>query len=404
MSKISVMAVNSDFDGVGLWRILMPHICMNDPELKVDVRLLTDSTLPILEERFLSQYNIIFYNKVIPFSDQNKEDYFFDLCKKLNIKIIYDIDDYWVLDNSHLNYKNWKENKSQEKIESVIRRADVVTTTTPIFAERLRQVNKNVFVLENAINKNENQWLSNKVPSDKVRFIWGGGISHQVDLRMLKDSFKKFDKDFLKKSQFYMCGYDLRIKHADGQIGKDDPLYSQWTFFESIFTNDWKYIDTIDYREFLNSHDKTDFGYNEKFKDEWFNRRWTKSILEFGNMYQESDISLAPMKDNHSFNRYKSQLKLIEAGANHNPIIMSKTAPYLIDDIEKNGLGFYVEESKGNWYEKMKYYVDNPSLIKEQGEANYQYFLEHFEMQVVNKKRADFYKYVASQDAGNVKI
>lgn len=409
---IRVLVLSSDTDGVGYYRTLNPHLCMNDPDIKIDIRLLTDMTLPLLDPNFLRHYSVIFYNKVIPFADQHKEDLFYKYCKDFNIKIIYDIDDYWILDSTHINYKNWKENKSGEKIENIIKMSDVITTTTSIFAERISELNPNVYVLENALNIEEQQWISNKTKSDRIRFIWGGGISHKVDLLLLKDEFKKFDKEFLSKAQVIMCGYDLRIKMRDGSIQKDNPNRSQWGLFESIFSADGKYIGDLKYADYLRNSDNFDnddlYGYREEFKDRFYQRRHTKPILLYGTMYNEADVSLAPLKNNIPFNMMKSQLKLIEAGCHKMPVIMSNYGPYTLDDVEgtKTGVqkGWLIDESKSNWYEKMKWYVDNPNAIKEHGEANHQYFLEKFEMKVVNKKRAELYKYVAQQNRGEVKI
>jgi len=409
---IRVLVLSSDNDGVGYYRTLNPHLCINEPDVKVEIRLLTDMTLPLLDPNFLRHYSIIFFNKVIPFSDPLKEQHFYNLCKQHNIKLIYDIDDYWILQKSHLNYKKWQENKSGEKIESIIKNADVVTTTTSIFADRIRKLNPNVFVLPNALNMEEQQWRSEKIESDRVRFIWGGGISHMPDLKLLKEDFKHIDKDFRKKSQIIMCGFDLRIKMQDGGLRKDTANRSEWGKFESIFTNSGKYIDDMDFRTFLKNSDNFDnddtYGFREEHLDNYYQRRHTKPILLYGTMYNEADIGLAPLKNDHSFNKMKSQLKLIEAGCHKMPVIMSNYGPYTIDDLEgtTTGIqkGLLVNENESNWLEKMKWYVDNPTAIKEHGEANHEYFLKNFEMKVVNKKRTDLYKFVASQERGNFKL
>ena len=409
---IRVLALSSDNDGVGYYRTLNPHLCMNDPEINVEIRLLSDMTLPLLDPNFLRHYSIIFYNKVIPFADEIKEKVFYDLCKEYNIKLVYDIDDYWVLKKDHINYKNWVKNKSGEKIEAIIKNADVVTTTTSIFADRIRELNPNVYILPNALNINEQQWRSEKTISDRIRFIWGGGISHMPDLKLIKEPFKKLDKDFRKKSQIIMCGFDLRIKMQDGSVNKDDKKRSQWGMFESFFTNSGKYIDDMDYRSFLLRTDNFDnddtYGYREEFLDNFYQRRHTKPILLYGTMYNEADVSLAPLKDNHGFNKMKSQLKLIEAGCHKMPIIMSNYGPYTLDDVEgtTTGIqkGWLIDEKKSNWVEKMKWYIDNPNAIKEHGEANHEYFLKTFEMNVVNKKRTDLYKHISNQDRENVKL
>jgi len=408
---IRVLALSSDNDGVGYYRTLNPHLCMKDPEIKIEIRLLSDMTLPLLDPKFLRHYNIIFFNKMIPFVSEEHTNIFYKLCKDFNIKLIYDIDDYWILDSSHINYKNWVKNKSSEKVEAVIKAADVVTTTTEIFANRIRKINPNVVVLPNALNIEEQQWRSEKTKSDRIRFIWGGGISHMVDLRLIQDEFKTFKPSFLEKAQMIMCGYDLRIKMPDGKIRKNQNNRSQWGLFESFFTGNGKYISDMKYRDFLNNSDNFDnddtYGYREEFIDQFYQRRHTKPILLYGTMYNEADISIAPLKNKHSFNEMKSQLKLIEAGCHKMPVILSNYGPYTIDDVEgktSKQKGWLIDESNCNWNEKMQWYVDNPTAIKEHGEANHEYFLENFEMKIVNKKRAELYKHVATQDRTNVKI
>jgi len=409
---VKVLVLNSDTDGVGYFRVLNPHLCLQeqDKDIQIDIRLLSDQTLPLLDRNFMSQYNILMYNKMIPFSDNAKEQFFYGMLKDLNIKIVYDIDDFWKLDHTHINYKNWTKNKSGEKIESVLMKSDVITTTTEIFAEEIRKINPNVIVLPNAVNIKEHQWVHNPTPNpgERLRFIWGGGISHQVDLKLIQNDFKQFDKNFIKKSQMIMCGYDLRIKMGDGGIKKDNKQRSQWGKFESLFSNSGKYINDVDYRDFLRDSDNFDnddtFGYRVQHLDNFYQRRHTKPIGTYGTMYNEADVGLAPLKNNHSFNRMKSQLKLIEAGAHKLPIIMSKTGPYLIDDIENKGLGLYVEEGVDHWNDKMQWYLDNPSAVKEHGEANHEYFLENFEMKKVNQLRIDLYKNIATQNHGEVKI
>jgi glycosyltransferase involved in cell wall biosynthesis len=400
-NKIKVLVLSSDNDGVGYFRVLNPHLHLNNhPEygIECDIRLLSDPTIPLLDENFIKRYNIIFYNKVLPLRDDIKP-MFFGLLVKYDIKLVYDIDDYWILNSTHLNYKQWKANNSSKIVEDNIRSVDHIITTTPIFSKRISELNPNISVIENGVNLKEKQWKSDKTQSEKIRFIWGGGISHIPDLRLLKDDFKLFDKDFLSKTQMYMCGYDLRIRTKEG-IKMDNPNRSQWTHFESIFTNSGKYITDNEYKKYLMEYkqDNVTYGVNDKFKDNWYQRRITKPILLYGTMYNEADIGLAPLKgEGHQFNMMKSQLKVIEAGAHHMPLIASNYGPYTIDDIEgkndKKQKGWLINEpSKGQWYEKMKWYVDNPNAIKEHGENLYEYVKNNYSLEVLTKKRAEIYK------------
>jgi glycosyltransferase involved in cell wall biosynthesis len=397
---IKVLALSTDTDGVGYYRILNPNLCLNDPDIEVEVRLFMDGTLNLLDDRFLSQYNVIFFNKVIPFPAQEPHvETFFKKCKELGVKIIYDIDDYWVLNGSHLNYDVWKKSGGEKTITRYLEQADIVTTTTNIFAQKVKEHNPNVYVLENAVNLNEQQWSYNRKPSTKTRFLWGGGISHMPDLRLLTKSFEKFQKNkqFLSTCQVYICGYDLRMRTPQGTIPTSDWRSNQWTFFEDIFTYKGRYNTNNEYRKYLLSYDDKDYGIREEFSNEFFQRRWTRPILNYGHMYNEADVCLSPLKNNNIFNLYKSNLKIVEAGAHHCPIIASNYGPYTIDDIEgkKDGLqkGFLIEENDPEgWYEKMIYYSEHPDVMRQHGENLFNYVKDNLSTDVVGKKRADLYK------------
>ena len=64
--------------------------------------------------------------------------------------------------------------------------ADYVTTTTKLFADEISKINKNVFVLPNAINPDEPQFKAKTEPSDRLRFGWLGGSSHLHDLKLIE--------------------------------------------------------------------------------------------------------------------------------------------------------------------------------------------------------------------------
>ena len=199
----------------------------------------------------------------------------------------------------------------------------------------------------------------------------------------------------------YLCGYDLRMNTPQG-MKKDDPKRSTWTHFETIFTNNNKWIKNGQYGMWLRlaeDNGRDSYGFKEEFKTEFYQRRWTKPILLYGTMYNEADVVLTPLKNNNIFNQVKSQLKVVEAGAHHCPIVCSKYGPYTIDDIEgvNDGKqkGFYVDEDKDGitkWYDIMKYYVDNPDKVKEHGDNMFEYVKDTYEVNVVNQKRAELFK------------
>ena len=405
MNKFKVLVLNADTDGVGYHRLLSPYSCFEDPDIQVDIRLLMDNTLPLADERFLSQYKIIVFNKGIPFSNDELKEKYNNAIKKYNIKTVYDIDDYWVLTNAHPNYKMWKQQNAQATIENQLKDADAITTTTSFLAEKVKPFNSNIVITPNSANLKEQQWISNKKATQKIRFLWGGGITHLVDLRLLKPSFEKLEKSFLEKTQMYICGYDLRMNTPQG-MKKDDPRRSTWTHMENIFTNNGKWIKNSDYNNWLaksEDNGRDNYGVKEEFVNDFYQRRWTKPILLYGTMYNEADVVLTPLKNNNIFNQVKSQLKVVEAGSHHCPIVCSNYGPYTIDDIEGKidgkQKGFLVDETKDStykWYEIMKYYVDNPDKIKEHGENMFEYVRDNYEISITNKKRAELFKKLAN--------
>jgi glycosyltransferase involved in cell wall biosynthesis len=113
-------------------------------------------------------------------------------------------------------------------------------------------------------------------------------------------------------------------------------------------------------------------------------------------------VALAPLAEN-SFNKYKSQLKIIEAGFHKKAIIAQNYGPYTIDlisAIEKGG-GFnesgnalLVDTSKNHkqWSQHVKRLVDNPNLVKDLGEKLYETVKDTYNLNNVTKNRAEIYK------------
>lgn len=393
--KIKILVISLDNDGVGYYRMNSPYLALNDSDIEVTLFGNHDFTFKFDEET-LSKFNVIVYHKGIPFRQQSEVENFSRIVNTYGIKIVFEIDDHWILDSSHINYAQWKKGNSMESTINQIKHSHFVTTTTPLFADDIRKLNPNVVVFENAVNHKEYQWIPRKIESEKTRFIWGGGITHKPDLMLMKDSFKLLNNDFINNTQVYMCGYDLRIRTPQGTF-VDESGRNMWSAFENIFTNNGINIKNSEYREWLSQSDdngRLNYGYNEKFKDEFYQRRWTKPIFTYGTMYNESDVALAPLKSGILFNKSKSQLKIIEAGAHKCPVIASNFGPYTLDII--NGVhGFLIDENdRRGWYDKMKWFVENPSAVKEMGEALYELVLEKYTLEKINKKRAEFFKFI----------
>ncbi len=277
-----------------------------------------------------------------------------------------------------------------------------MTTTTEIFANEIRKFNKNVIVLPNAIDPKEPQFNQPTPPSDKIRVGWLGGSSHLHDLKLLDNMVNKLSS-VQDKLQYYVCGFDIRgsVTEINKQTGEQTqrpikPQETVWVKYEQIFTNNYNII-SPEYKIFLDKFEDKPFEGVEK---ENYVRVWTRPVDQYARNYSNFDISLAPIK-NHIFNRMKSQLKVIEAGFYKKALIASNVGPYTIDlkHAIKNGQftdgnALLVDEVRNHsdWSKWIKKLVDNPNMITDLGERLYETVKDKYDLNVVTKTRADFYK------------
>jgi glycosyltransferase involved in cell wall biosynthesis len=133
-----------------------------------------------------------------------------------------------------------------------------------------------------------------------------------------------------------------------------------------------------------------------------YRRIWTKPISQYATGYNHFDIALAPLNDSQ-FNKYKSQLKVIEAGFHKKALIAQNYGPYTIDligAIDKGGAWnpkgncLLVETSKNHkqWTKNAKKLIDNPDLITELGEKLYETVKDKYDLNNVTKLRSELYK------------
>jgi glycosyltransferase involved in cell wall biosynthesis len=327
------------------------------------------------------------------------------IIKKLGIPSIMDLDDYWLPNMEHPAYGLIRNKKMDELIVANLKLADYVTTTTPIFAKEIKRHCKNVFVLPNCVDPKEKQFSIKPEESDRVRVGWLGGSSHLADLKIIDGTVDKLFhlKD---KLQFVLCGFDTRgsvteINPQNGQerTRKITPKESVWYEYEKIFTANYRIVD----KEQMNQLMQFKFGEEFGDSDTPYRRVWTKPITTYASNYNKFDISLAPLK-HHTFNRVKSQLKVIEAGFHKKALIAQDFGPYQIDCInayEKGGTfnnkgnSLLIDASRNHkqWAQHIKRLVNNPSLIEDLGEKLYE-SVQKYHIDRVTEKRAQIYKQI----------
>jgi len=400
MSKIKVLVVPSDRSGVGKFRSVDPHIFLQNlygDDFHIDI--IYDPSYD--DMNFWKQYQIVsFHRSIGPDFEKAHE-----LIQKLNtmgIITVCDIDDYWMPGKEHPIHDIIMFNKINEKITANLKVAKYVTTTTTLFADEIRKYNKNVFVLPNAINPNEPQFKEPTLESDRLRFGWLGGSSHLHDIQLLNEGFNKLTR-YQDKVQYVLCGFDTRgtVTEINSQTGEHvkrniKPEETVWAQYEKIFTQDYKIV-SDEYKKHLLLYNQDIFP-NEMAES--YLRVWTKPVTSYAKNYSKFDVSLAPIK-NHMFNRMKSQLKVIEAGFYKKALIASNVGPYSLDlkHCLKNGElvdgnALLVDEVRNHsdWAKYMEKLIKNPNMAKDMGERLYETVKDKYDLNIVTKDRAEFYK------------
>jgi glycosyltransferase involved in cell wall biosynthesis len=399
--KINVLVLPSDKTGVGKFRSVDPHVFLQNmypDDFHVDI----DYEPRINDVSYWRKYQIVHAHRTIG-QDYNISAQLIEFIKSLGIVVIVDLDDYWLPTVEHPIHSIIVQNKIDEKIKANLKVASYVTTTTQIFADEIKKLNKNVEVFPNAINPNELQFNQPTPPSDKIRVGWLGGSSHLHDLGLLGDFVQK-NSDINDKLQYVICGFDTRgtVTEINPQTGEQKqrdikPEETVWARYEEIFTGNYKTVDD-NYKKHLLEFKEGDYVSNNELP---YVRVWTKPVTTYAMNYSKFDISLAPIK-NHIFNRMKSQLKVIEAGFYKKALIASEIGPYTIDlvhclkngEFNEEGNAILIPESRNHsdWSKAIKKLVQNPHMIKELGERLYNSVKDKYDLNIVTKNRAEFYK------------
>tara|TARA_R110000772_G_scaffold17946_1_gene49832 strand:- start:68066 stop:69316 length:1251 start_codon:yes stop_codon:yes gene_type:complete len=405
--KINVLVIPSDRTGVSYFRSTNPHIRLENnypDEFRIDI----DYEPKIDDENWLKQYDIIHYHRTI--GDYDLMEKRLAKIKALGILTVMDLDDYWSPGKHHPAYLTIKSEGLDKKILNNIKLADNIITTTSIFKDELIKFNKNIHILPNSIDPTEKQYMPNPEPSNRLRIGWLGGSSHLEDLKLLEGLVGKIKSDgLLDKVQFVLCGFDLRgnkiminEKTGEKQTRPITPKESVWYKYEQIFTNDYKAV-SDEYRKFLLKFKK------EKYPDldnEPYRRVWTKPISTYAMNYNLFDVSIAPLSEN-TFNKVKSQLKVIEAGFHKKAIIAQDYGPYNIDlkniydrpkkgeqiKMNDDGNALLVTKNKNHrdWYRNVKRLIQNPELVETLRTRLYETVKDKYNIDEITKQRRDLY-------------
>ena len=286
------------------------------------------------------------------------------LAKRLNKKVLFDIDDL-VIDTKYTEKISFlKTLSSQQKNlydDGVIRTGktlklcDAAITTTYALAKELKNYVPNVFINRNVAS--EEMWklsdkvlkLKNNIANNDYIIIgyFSGSITHNSDIEMIKPGLIKILKEY-KNVKLLLSGL----------IAYSDELKK---FNNQIITNN--------------------------FTD------WRKLPELISNV----DINIAPLEDT-LFNEAKSENKWIEASLVKVPTIASNIGAFK-QVIIHNETGLLCNNNN-DWYISLKALIDNKELRKTIGENAYNVCKKKYNTIYNGRKLATFINSIANKHIG----
>jgi len=326
---MKILGLGGRMSGCTFHRVTLPLAYMNGIK-----GMVTDiPTYEILEQG----WDIIFYNRLSALDAD-----WVEVKKQMNVKIVMDMDDDWVLPPNHMNYESYLEKKPI--IENNLSEAHLITCTNEKLAEKIYPFNPNVLVIPNAIPYGHHQFTDAKKEDERIRIFWAGGCTHQHDLEILKYPLQRL-KPFSDKIKMVLGGYT------------DSDPYSKY-IWDKMFNS---------------------FTCNGQLP-------WTKlgglEPINYMGLYEYADIMLVPL-ENSEWHSCKSNLKLLEAAAKKVPVIVSNVEPYSRD---KDAPVFWVNSQK-DWYIHLKDLILNPNKRLEYGEKIHEWAKSKYNLIDINEGR-----------------
>ena len=305
-------------NGVYFHRQIYPHTTMVD--IYDDVKIvISDSTLKFSDEEF-STFDIMHV------SYSYNETYAIDRALRMGVKLAVDVDDYWILGDLHELKATYKKLDWTNKFKTIMGKADFVTTTTELLAEKIRDFGKDVVVLPNGLHTTED--YGKPVENKELVLGWVGGNTHTIDLSMIQ-----------------------HIKN-----GLKHPVFIP-DMYKQVFGN-------------------------------LFNYYQNQGIPYYLDLYNKFDIILAPLVSNN-FNKFKSPLKLVEAGFYGKPLLISNVEPFLPH--LKHGENCLIVRKHSDWAKGLKK-LRSPELREYLGQNLRKYVEQNFDIEKITSKRYEFYK------------
>lgn len=357
--------------GVEYHRMVKPHSVLQSLNPEFDF-MMCANYFSVTDE-ILNQTDLVLFSRSLGVYDEIET-----IAEDLNKRCLpfgLDLDDYWYLPTNHVASSHYKQWKSSEATELSIKAAHFVICTTEYLALKIKELNTNVYVIENGIDTTDQVWQTNKTESDRIRYGFTQGDSHLEDIKTVANDVVRSFKDvtFFYKAQVCLTGFNAVELY---QTSKTVAMQ-----YEAMLTDKLKVIrhshnDYFNDLRLLRHTEETNAPYK---------RIWVKDVLEFGNVYNDIDISVVPLIDSE-FNSCKSELKMIEAGFKGCAIMVSNVKPYSQHMTFHNCYSLEVR----SFYDWQKWIFQNPESLKDKT-AQLKEDMAKFDLVRLTPKRKELY-------------
>lgn len=227
--------------------------------------------------------------------------------KNNGARVLIDIDDdFFAIPPQHPGYESVGKNSPFAKgLRESIRHCDGLIVSTPELAERYQTLAPIRAVIPNGWSDRDG-WSRTKVPHRGLVIAWAGTITHRQDFSLVQET---------------LISAAARAPHVRIRIGGDPEIYQ---LLGPVPEYQKTFLPMLPFRNYVTA-------------------------------FQDVDLWLAPLVDD-PFNRAKSDVKLVEAGATGTPFLASCLPQYL----RWNAGGLYA--LPGEWSENLAALIDSPQL------------------------------------------
>ena len=332
---IKVCYINPERNGIGYHRLEIPFHNLSEDfkDLKVY------GTNGFTAEHLPTRYDIIVLNR----HSWQSEPYI-EMAKDAGVKIILDLDDIIEISEWHGAHDGINTPQIVDRIYQTIDMADGIWCASEYLQSTF---NKESTYIPNAIDFTQPQFIPQPKKMDRYTIGWVGAANHIKDIELLYEPLKKL----LSRKD-----YNILL----GGVGSgDEETVKYWQYVEGLMTS----AGQLPTEHFIKIERQTPYNY--------------------AFIYNLMDCVLAPLAKGE-FQKCKSNIKIIEAGAFSLPVICSNIEPY--KEFIDAGV---VYPSAGQWDKTMKELISAPIKGQRKGALLHEYVREHFDIKKVNQKRYD---------------